>query len=194
MIRRPPRSTLFPYTTLFRSELPGRDDLPGVLDHRGVAVHKADHAPNAGLLDGPTYLVGLDRVPPARLLEPYVLAGPRRRDGDGLVQVVGCCDAHRLDLGVLDDLPPVRGPALVPEAACGVPRPLLDGVGRHDEPRGEVTTRVVVEQAPVRPRVQLPHPPQAHGSYAYLSRHVSPLAAGSRPDACYMSTSIISNQ
>src|SRR5688572_31028771 len=27
MIRRPPRSTLFPYTTLFRSALPGR--LPG---------------------------------------------------------------------------------------------------------------------------------------------------------------------
>src|ERR1041384_212673 len=29
MIRRPPRSTLFPYTTLFRSELK-RDDLAGV--------------------------------------------------------------------------------------------------------------------------------------------------------------------
>src|SRR3712207_8971298 len=31
MIRRPPRSTLFPYTTLFRSRLRGRgvDDLPG---------------------------------------------------------------------------------------------------------------------------------------------------------------------
>src|SRR3712207_7117394 len=27
MIRRPPRSTLFPYTTLFRSVLVGRDDL-----------------------------------------------------------------------------------------------------------------------------------------------------------------------
>src|SRR5258707_7551481 len=26
MIRRPPRSTLFPYTTLFRSRLPGVDD------------------------------------------------------------------------------------------------------------------------------------------------------------------------
>src|SRR2546426_5026833 len=25
MIRRPPRSTLFPYTTLFRSDAPGRD-------------------------------------------------------------------------------------------------------------------------------------------------------------------------
>src|SRR3712207_7256497 len=71
MIRRPPRSTLFPYTTLFRSELPGRDDLPGVLDHRGVAVHKADHAPNAGLPDSPTYLVGLDRVPPARRSEEH---------------------------------------------------------------------------------------------------------------------------
>src|SRR3989441_3965559 len=27
MIRRPPRSTLFPYTTLFRSEVDGRSDL-----------------------------------------------------------------------------------------------------------------------------------------------------------------------
>src|SRR2546422_4601371 len=27
MIRRPPRSTLFPYTTLFRSESHGRDDV-----------------------------------------------------------------------------------------------------------------------------------------------------------------------
>src|SRR3712207_7917280 len=29
MIRRPPRSTLFPYTTLFRSYLDARDDRPG---------------------------------------------------------------------------------------------------------------------------------------------------------------------
>src|SRR5471030_3490687 len=39
MIRRPPRSTLFPYTTLFRSELPADPDRP--LDdrrrHRGEA-------------------------------------------------------------------------------------------------------------------------------------------------------------
>src|SRR3712207_8467885 len=27
MIRRPPRSTLFPYTTLFRSDLPGLEDV-----------------------------------------------------------------------------------------------------------------------------------------------------------------------
>src|SRR5256885_11489590 len=30
MIRRPPRSTLFPYTTLFRSPPPGAHDRPGV--------------------------------------------------------------------------------------------------------------------------------------------------------------------
>src|SRR5260221_10699944 len=31
MIRRPPRSTLFPYTTLFRSQVPHRDD--GGVEH-----------------------------------------------------------------------------------------------------------------------------------------------------------------
>src|SRR5258707_9059075 len=30
MIRRPPRSTLFPYTTLFRSETPSRSTFPDV--------------------------------------------------------------------------------------------------------------------------------------------------------------------
>src|SRR3712207_7606249 len=43
MIRRPPRSTLFPYTTLFRSEAevagqPGADVLPGLARVR-AAVH-----------------------------------------------------------------------------------------------------------------------------------------------------------
>src|SRR6476620_1249883 len=31
MIRRPPRSTLFPYTTLFRSDQPQLPDAPGVM-------------------------------------------------------------------------------------------------------------------------------------------------------------------
>src|SRR5438034_4809695 len=33
MIRRPPRSTLFPYTTLFRSHFVGRDGVPGRRRH-----------------------------------------------------------------------------------------------------------------------------------------------------------------
>src|SRR2546422_2597873 len=42
MIRRPPRSTLFPYTTLFRSR-PG----PGVLVHRSLRQERPD-----GLVSG----------------------------------------------------------------------------------------------------------------------------------------------
>src|SRR3712207_8039886 len=33
MIRRPPRSTLFPYTTLFRSDVRGRGDSGGTFHH-----------------------------------------------------------------------------------------------------------------------------------------------------------------
>src|SRR3712207_8283043 len=56
MIRRPPRSTLFPYTTLFRSttakleptgDLNVRDDLPADLDRQGP-----DHRPGRPLVPG----------------------------------------------------------------------------------------------------------------------------------------------
>src|SRR2546426_9405698 len=40
MIRRPPRSTLFPYTTLFRSEEGDRDDREDDGDRRGEAPHE----------------------------------------------------------------------------------------------------------------------------------------------------------
>src|SRR2546430_8195219 len=41
MIRRPPRSTLFPYTTLFRSVREGRDvaDVPAIRDRREHSAH-----------------------------------------------------------------------------------------------------------------------------------------------------------
>src|SRR3712207_7366207 len=46
MIRRPPRSTLFPYTTLFRSRAEHPGDVPaGLLERHRVAVellHQAD--------------------------------------------------------------------------------------------------------------------------------------------------------
>src|SRR3712207_9108907 len=49
MIRRPPRSTLFPYTTLFRSEL-DRCDLghPPPRPLAGRVRHRARRAPEAG--------------------------------------------------------------------------------------------------------------------------------------------------
>src|SRR2546428_8732641 len=53
MIRRPPRSTLFPYTTLFRSDLRRRQS------NAWRGVHRLDH-----VVDEPTDLVGdrLDRA------------------------------------------------------------------------------------------------------------------------------------
>src|SRR2546425_4457708 len=43
MIRRPPRSTLFPYTTLFRSLLAARPPDPRcVLARRGLQLHRHD--------------------------------------------------------------------------------------------------------------------------------------------------------
>src|SRR2546422_2976182 len=61
MIRRPPRSTLFPYTTLFRSR--GRRELGQTFD----------------LLAGPALQVSADEQPPARLLAEVV-----RQRADGL--------------------------------------------------------------------------------------------------------------
>src|SRR2546422_5806135 len=41
MIRRPPRSTLFPYTTLFRSDLPGHWDGTPAVEHTDGQQHQA---------------------------------------------------------------------------------------------------------------------------------------------------------
>src|SRR5688572_32501466 len=61
MIRRPPRSTLFPYTTLFRSVLGGdRDDAVVEPELLGVA-----HLPRAVLDEAE--LAGLELLPRGRL-------------------------------------------------------------------------------------------------------------------------------
>src|SRR2546430_9316943 len=46
MIRRPPRSTLFPYTTLFRSETGQHFHLGGHPDHHHSRDHGHHHAPH----------------------------------------------------------------------------------------------------------------------------------------------------
>src|SRR5687768_17958534 len=46
MIRRPPRSTLFPYTTLFRSRGPSRAGcIRAVPAHLGAPAHRAERRP-----------------------------------------------------------------------------------------------------------------------------------------------------
>src|SRR6266487_469018 len=64
MIRRPPRSTLFPYTTLFRSDIPG-------------AVHR--HEPHRAGQDGsPRRAPGVDRADDDHPLTAEELAAGRR--------------------------------------------------------------------------------------------------------------------
>src|SRR3712207_9019014 len=60
MIRRPPRSTLFPYTTLFRSHFPGRYDGHGelALPETGGRLHAYEAGPDDDCAGGP--LSGLD--------------------------------------------------------------------------------------------------------------------------------------
>src|SRR3712207_8814117 len=68
MIRRPPRSTLFPYTTLFRSTLP-----PQGVQTSVPATAPPD--PSLVLPDGPP-----DRSPAARLVAPAPPGAPRSEE------------------------------------------------------------------------------------------------------------------
>src|SRR3712207_6984797 len=64
MIRRPPRSTLFPYTTLFRSQA-GEHDQHAVLDREGAAreagARTPGHPRTASLVAGSDHLPHLVR-------------------------------------------------------------------------------------------------------------------------------------
>src|SRR5260370_10667005 len=57
MIRRPPRSTLFPYTTLFRSEIVRRADILVAAIGRAGFVHADWIRPGAAVID-----VGTNKV------------------------------------------------------------------------------------------------------------------------------------
>src|SRR3712207_8976116 len=65
MIRRPPRSTLFPYTTLFRSLAPERYDVDGLLV---ATIVYGSAAPTVVALDL-LLVTALERAPGDRLAE-----------------------------------------------------------------------------------------------------------------------------
>src|SRR5690348_17852312 len=52
MIRRPPRSTLFPYTTLFRSRVANQDVFPPTLKRPPTAYRSPSDAPSCQLREG----------------------------------------------------------------------------------------------------------------------------------------------
>src|SRR3712207_8338414 len=73
MIRRPPRSTLFPYTTLFRSQArrPGK-----IVVHDGTGLVLYSKRLEAGLFSWPSPAEGVVRVSAAQLVT--LLEGDRK--------------------------------------------------------------------------------------------------------------------
>src|SRR3712207_8257555 len=61
MIRRPPRSTLFPYTTLFRSGVAFQEMLQSRREYEQVLAHQARHDPLTGLPNRTEMTQQLDR-------------------------------------------------------------------------------------------------------------------------------------
>src|SRR5215203_2863742 len=114
MIRRPPRSTLFPYTTLFRSRLPPgarADPLRRAAARLGPAAGRArphdrdeHHSPPRGA--APAQAGGTGRAGPAGRLARRPTANPRRprrhRGGAGEPRVV----ATRSDARTTGHAPP----------------------------------------------------------------------------------------
>src|SRR2546425_9272951 len=63
MIRRPPRSTLFPYTTLFRADRHQQEQSPVAVDDAGNAGEQRDGERDDGLEGGRRHLGEEERQP-----------------------------------------------------------------------------------------------------------------------------------
>src|SRR2546429_5192257 len=77
MIRRPPRSTLFPYTTLFRSHL---QQLAGVIQAAQPRIGRADPERAGGILQHARDVAATDR---AQVRETMMLGLPALEPGLG---------------------------------------------------------------------------------------------------------------
>src|SRR2546427_12193369 len=112
MIRRPPRSTLFPYTTLFRSPKLLEEERRVVVDDEALAEEPAD----------PALAVHRGEVRSPEAVEDHVgLGGEKLRDlgRHGALEELGPEGLDHLDVGpelavgADDDLPRVPPPRIV---------------------------------------------------------------------------------
>src|SRR2546430_13452140 len=106
MIRRPPRSTLFPYTTLFRSLAVGVEQLEAEQAHRYVAHGVGDAVlapPEHDLLEGAQLPRGRVERDDLTLDDRLGRAQPRRQDLDDIRELSGDAlqpPGKQLDLAV----------------------------------------------------------------------------------------------
>ena len=149
----------------------GVDQLAGMSHGWRMPVVEADDRPHPGARDGLRDRSGLGGEAADRLLDPDVLARPGRGHGDVSVQPVGGRDADGLDLGIVDDLPPVVGRALVPEPLDRGPRALGVLVGCDDEAGDTRAVREVVAASAVRDAVHPTHPADTDQADPDRARH-----------------------
>src|SRR5436309_13592586 len=89
IIRRPPRSTLFPYTTLFRSKITYIDGDAGVLLYRGYPVEQL--AEKSSFMEV-AYLLLLSELPSAKQLNEF----------NGNIQIGRASCRERVEIPVAD--------------------------------------------------------------------------------------------
>src|SRR5258708_18326686 len=133
MIRRPPRSTLFPYTTLFRSKLKCLADGVGLNSDVGLGIDELrakGEEECAGRVDG---IAGCTESNPER--KAALLAGFGRLEERIRRPVVrfGRCAGriHRLDVNIgvlLHQVDPGAGPFYLAPDRVGNPPPLVAGL------------------------------------------------------------------
>src|SRR3712207_1604663 len=188
MIRRPPRSTLFPYTTLFRShgqragEEIQRLALRGPIAHPGV---ERDSFLGGGQHPLPTARVGLQNPEGGQALRHQVLAAHLTREAQGLRSTgAGGGEGPREILGrrvsrTLDAAPTALFVPSVPLAARS-PVKLAPLLGVRDAALVDTQRRQILQRTPLRLPVVCPPRLFEHALVGALRR--APLA-GSLVDA-----------
>src|SRR5260370_34424176 len=147
MIRRPPRSTLFPYTTLFRSVAP-------LLERSGTEIAKR-RMPPLPIVETLQVIeeLGARRRPsgPGRVVDQLDLERGEEALGDGVVPAVAPA-AHAADDAVLRQHPLVVAAGVLAPAIRMMQQP------RRRAPAGQPQAEGVESQI-VPIRSPIPHPP-----------------------------------
>ena len=140
---------------------PGLDQRAGVHHERHEAVVVPDTGDDAGPPGCRTDAHRLLGCAADGLLAEQVLAGLGGGDAQLLVEHVRRRHSDNLDVGVLDDPPPVVAGLLEAERRRRLVAACRHGVGTGDQPRLERTLGEQRRDAPVRPAVGLAHPAEA---------------------------------
>ena len=173
-VGRPPLLQVAAAEVQYLADLAGLEHLPRQTHRRHEPVVEGRHVLDAGLLDALPHLVALVRRSSERLLAEDVLSRLGRGDRRLGVQVVRAAVVEQPDLGVADDLTPIRHRPLEPVTVRSLRDRVLVPPGDRDELRDERRRPCHVRQRAIAVRVRLAHERVAEHADADLARHQAP--------------------